>query len=447
MDARPSAASLLLWLALAAAVPPAAAQASARPVGGGVAALLAPVPGIDGPLLVDVAAEPLIRVRVRAGVATATLGDARGRVAVRGGGPGGAGSLLPGPVTLVPGAGGFVTEDATGARLRWPVDRLHAAAEEPGAPLPLDGEPHPGTLTLSLTAEPGRMDAVELVGLEAYLPGVLDRELYASWSPEAFAAQAVAARSYALWEVEVERRAAAAGEAHGFDLEATTASQAYGGVAQNPKADAAVAATRGVVLAWAGRVLPAFYSSAVGGPGGDAAHTFPGRAPDLPPLRGVEHGTRDAASPRFAWGPVQRHGLALTRRIAAWGERNRDPVAGLVNLVRIEPAAANRAGRLAVYRLHDASGATYLLRADALRHACNTPAAGLPAITAATRLYSGDFRVKRAAAGFVFYAGRGFGHGVGMSQWGAQGMAGEGHAYPAILAAYYPGATLVRAYR
>ena len=429
------------------------AQASVRPAAGDVAALLAPVPGVEGPRLAELAGEPMIRVRVRAGVTSATVGDATGRVAVRGGGPAGAGTLLPGPVALLPAAGGFVTADATGARLRWATDRLHVAAEEPGQPVVLDGGAHPGTVTFSLVpgspGQPGtsnRMDAIELTGLESYLPGVLDRELYASWNAEAFSAQAVAARSYALWEMEVARRAEAAGEGAGFDLEATTASQAYGGVALNPKAVAAVAATRGVVLAWGGRVLPAFYSSAVGGPGGDAAQTFPGRAPDLPPLRGSDHGARDGASPRFSWGPVERPRLALARRIAAWGQRNNDPVAGLRDLVKIEPAAANRAGRLAAYRLHDASGAAYLLRADHLRHAANTAAPGLPAITGDDRLYSGDFRVRRSGELFTFYGGRGFGHGVGMSQWGAQAMATDGHTHPAILAAYYPGATLFRAY-
>ena len=430
--------------------------ASARPAAGDVAALLAPVPGVEGPRLADLAGEPVLRVRVRSGVASATLGVAGGRVVVRGGGAAGAGTLLPAPVTLVPARSSFVTADATGARLRWSTDRLFVAAEAPGQPVVLDGGAHPGTLAFSRRADrPGRMDAVERVGLEAYLPGVLDRELYASWGAEAFRAQAVAARSYALWELELSRRAEAAGERVGgradFDLESTTASQAYGGVAQNPKAAAAAAATRGVVLAWGGRVLPAFYCSATGGPGGDAAHTFPGRAPDLPPLRGRDHGARDGASPRFSWGPVRRPADTLSRRIAAWGARERDPIAALSGLVSIEPVAANRAGRHAAYRLRDASGASYLLRADDLRHAANAPAAGLPAAAGDDRLFSGDFRVRREAGPrggrFTFYAGRGFGHGVGMSQWGAQAMATDGFGHAEILATYYPGATLAKAYR
>lgn len=443
-----------LWILLAALAalnvvsPSAGAQASKRAASADVVELLRPVPGVEGPRVVEVSTEPQIRIRVRAAVASVTLGSAGEAVVLRGGGANGAGSRLPGPVTVLPRADGFVTADATGSRLKWTIDRLHAAAAIPGQPFSLDGGLHPGTLGLVRTGtdQAPLLDAVETVSLEAYLPGVLDRELYASWSPEAFSAQAIAARSYALWEREVARLAEAAGEGDGFDLEATVASQAYGGVARNPKAHAAVAATRGVVLAWEGRVLPAFYSSAVGGPGADAAQTFPGRAPDVPPLRGVDHGARDGASPRFSWGPVLRDRLTLSRRIAAWGRLNQDPVADLRNLVRIEPAAANRAGRLAAYRLHDANGGQFLLRADELRHAANTPARGLEPITGDDRLYSGDFRVRRQGADFQFYGGRGFGHGVGLSQWGAQGMAAEGHRHPAILSAYYPGASLVRAY-
>ena len=446
--------ALLACVGLVVAAAPARGQARSS-VSADAAALLAPRPGVEGPLLAEVAAEPVIRVRVRAGVATLTLGAAGGRVAVRGGGPAGAGSLLPGPVAVAAeaSAGGFTTTDAAGSRLRWRVATLHAAAEAAADPIVLDGSPHPGTLVLALDPErPGTMDAVERVGLEAYLPGVLDRELYASWEPEAFRAQAVAARSYALWEMRLARIAdrddrADGGDGRGFDLENTTASQAYGGVARNPKALAAVADTRGVVLAWGGRVLPAFYCSAVGGPGADAATTFPGRAPDLPPLRGRDHGRIDAASPRAAWGPVTRERATLARRIAAWGAARKHPVAGLRGLERVEPAATNAAGRLAAWRLVDASGRAFLLRADELRHAANAPAAGLGAAAGDDRLYSGDFRVRREGEAWILDRGRGFGHGVGLSQWGAQGMAASGAAHPAILAEYYPGATLVRAYR
>ncbi len=420
-----------------------------------VAAMLAPRPGVEGPLLAEVAAEPVIRVRVRAGVGAVTLGRAGGRVAVRGGGPAGAGSLLPGPVAVAAeaSAGGFTTTDAAGSRLRWRVATLHAAAEAAADPVVLDGTPHPGTLVLALDAgRPGTMDAVEHVGLEAYLPGVLDRELYASWEPEAFRRRPSppgATRSGRCgWPgsptattAETEATDAASTWRTPPRARPTAASR------ENPKAPAAVAATRGVVLAWNGRVLPAFYSSAVGGPGGDGPSTFPGRAPDLAPLRGRDHGRIDAASPRAAWGPVTRDRATLTRRIAAWGSAKKHPVAALRSLDRIEPAAVNAAGRMAAWRLIDASGRSFLLRADELRHAANAAASGLPAATGDDRLYSGDFRVRRAGGAFLFDRGRGFGHGVGLSQWGAQGMAASGAAHPAILAEYYPGATLVRAYR
>ena len=89
-----------------------------------------------------------------------------------------------------------------------------------------------------------------------------------------------------------------------YDLESSTASQAYIGDKASAKARRAVAATRGQVLVYDGRVLPAFYSSCTGGVGQDAVAAWPGKVDDLAPLRGRNHGGWGSTSSKFRWGPV-----------------------------------------------------------------------------------------------------------------------------------------------
>jgi len=92
--------------------------------------------------------------------------------------------------------------------------------------------------------------------------------LFSHWHPTMFLAQAIAARSYAMHKIQIGRRG-------DFDLEATTASQVYGGWTQNARALEAVDTTRGLVLTYGQEVLPAYYSSCCGGTSQDASLAFP----------------------------------------------------------------------------------------------------------------------------------------------------------------------------
>ena len=118
----------------------------------------------------------------------------------------------------------------------------------------------PGPIRIQPVDEaPGALDLVVDVPLERYLPGVLAQELFASWNAETFRAQAIAARSFAICE-----HAQWSGVRH-YDLVAGEASQAWVGETKAAKPRDAVASTRGMVLAFEGRVVPAYYSSTCGG--------------------------------------------------------------------------------------------------------------------------------------------------------------------------------------
>ncbi|MCC6831474.1 MAG: SpoIID/LytB domain-containing protein [Thermoleophilia bacterium] len=113
---------------------------------------------------------------------------------------------------------------------------------------------------VDLVADGGYVDVVNTVDMEDYLRGVLPREVPASWgdrTPAALQAQAVAARSYAIAQLRPSQP---------FDLYADVRSQVYGGVnGEDPRTDAAVAATRRRVLMYGEVIIPAYFSSTSGG--------------------------------------------------------------------------------------------------------------------------------------------------------------------------------------
>ena len=114
--------------------------------------------------------------------------------------------------------------------------------------------------------------------------------------------------------------------------------------------------------------------------------------------------------------------------------------------LKIEPVSFNSFDRPQRYRITEEGGRWWELSAETTRLAVNhTGDSGLERPTRAQRVNSGDFTTRREGNTLVFN-GRGFGHGVGMSQFGAEGMARQGRAADEILMHYYPGAALQRAY-
>ncbi len=386
----------------------------------------------------EVGREPVVRVRIAQQVQRATLGGAPG-----GGGAGGgsriniSGTAMAGPVEVQRHGGRFAVRSTStpGPWLGFDTARLHIAPAA-GGHVSFQGSEFPGQLIL-LARDGAGFDVINAVPIESYLPGVLERELFPKWHRQTYEAQAIAARSYAIAHLPLSRDKA-------FDLESTVASQAYGGAGQNTTALAAVEATRGKVLTWQGRVIPAYYSSNAGGTGQDAAPAIKG-GPDIAPLRGVSHGGWAAASPRFSWGPIARDRADLTTRLAAWGRANRHPVANLRGLADVIVAHRNSAGRPTGFIVTDVSGQRFAMGPEQFRFAANFVGTGTAPLPESLTLYS-SFVELRPEAGRIIITGRGHGHGVGMDQWAAQAMALRGHSHTAILAFFYPGARIDTAY-
>lgn len=425
------------WIIAGCAGPPESIEAP--PVQG-------PKPGLGGdvvgPRLTSITAEPVVRVRIARGTSRLVLSArTQGEITVRepasAADPGGA-QRFRSPVTVTSVDGGFRIRDATGRSGTWRAESLAFDADNAMA---LGGVGYPGTVRLHRRGS--GMDAVNHAPIEDYLPGVLEKELFADWHPSAFEAQAIAARSYALFE-------RAGREASHYDVESTVQSQVYGGASTNPRARRAVDATRGRVLAYEGRIVPAFYSSTTGGRGQDAAVVFPNVA-DMPPLRGRDRGEWGSISSSWRWGPVRRDLDTLSRRLAAWGRVSGHEIASLDRIAAIAVTSRSRSGRPASFRVTAANGTRSSLRCEVFRFACNHAAdgdasRGLPAIPPDQRFKSSDVTISNDN-GTVVFRGRGYGHGVGMGQWGAQHLATAGYDARSILGFYYPRAAVTRLYR
>jgi len=247
--------------------------------------------------------------------------------------------------------------------------------------------------------------------LEDYVAGVVAGEMPASFPLEALKAQAVAARSYALTR---KIDAQAAGRA--WDIGASVLAQVF---SRNPGkgARAAAEATAGEVLALGMEPVEAYFHASCGGRT-EAGLAALGR--DLPYLAAVECGRCESA-PRVRWTVH-----AGARELASAAGLPGDATAARV----VARTPSGRADKVEI----QAGGRRAAVAAADLRQRLGF-----------SRLPSLAFDVRTEEGGFVL-EGRGQGHGAGLCQWGAAGLAREGKDYRAILLHYYPGTDVVKMY-
>jgi stage II sporulation protein D len=321
----------------------------------------------------------------------------------------------PGPVTIE--AGGHsasfeasdegVRRDGREVRDRWEIPARRGAD--------VAGRRVKGELRVAVDASakgrtPGLV-VVNTVELEDYVAGVLDGEIPASWSAEALAAQAVASRSYALHQRAVHSDAA-------WHVSATTSHQVYADSASVHEAiRRAVEQTRGEVLTYRGQPILAAFHSASGGRTASADEVW-GRP--LPYLV-----SRDVMGEEDSPDTYWRAGLSLE----TFGRLLDSAGVGVGRPHSVEIVERSESGRVARLEVRGSKGQSRLSGRE------------LRSIVGEATLRSTLFDV-RPETGRVVFVGTGRGHGVGMSQWGAQALAREGRRYPEILEVFYPGTRL-----
>lgn len=304
-----------------------------------------------------------------------------------------------------PNAGGLLLAGAIQAGRE-----IVVAPADPRYPLAIDGTTYRGAAIVQTTSD-GSIDVINVVYLERYLSGVVGSEMDPSWPQAALQAQAIVARTYAVAHLGTR-------EWLGYDLRAGEQDQAYKGVeAETPSVAAAVSATRGKILVAGADIVHAYYSDCDGG------YTSSGDALDDPqPYLVAQRDPYCESSPDDSWS------ASVDAASFASALRGRFGDIGAV----VSAAVGAR----------DESGRALNIAVNGTKDSRVIPATTFRTLAGNHVVRSTRIDTITVRAGSIRIAGEGFGHGVGMSQWGARGMAESGKSADDILAFYYRGAQL-----
>lgn len=267
-----------------------------------------------------------------------------------------------------------------------------------------------------------RISAINVVNLEDYLLSVVPAEMPSQWPQEALKAQAIAARSYAMANFGKH-------QADGYDVKANTEDQVYSGVqSESDNSNLACAQTAGIILKHQGQVIPAFFHSGSGG-WTELAENVWGNS--LPFLKSVPD--YDDASPLATWTRTYEREKLIAQLLPARLTINKDgskdyaqnigQIGQLLDVAIIGRTPTNRVMQLnLIGKKREAS-----ISSEELRKVLKLP--------------STNFNLVFQDGVFIF-SGRGFGHGLGLSQWGAKALADNGYNAAQILKYYYKDVTL-----
>ncbi|THE11516.1 SpoIID/LytB domain-containing protein [Bacillus timonensis] len=290
---------------------------------------------------------------------------------------------------------------------------------------------------------------VNQLPLEDYLKGVVPLEVFPSWNIEALKAQALAARTYAVSHLKE-------------DMDDTTFYQVYGGYAWNVRTTKAVDATKGQVITYKNKLIDAFYSASNGGMtennknvwGGDTRSFYPIKEDPFDPIHPWEF-TLSKTQINLeeidwelddAWDSLQEKDQEIT----AFMKRsiNRQGYPGDIAILSIPKFEVNPK------RYKSSRSITGSIKVEFLQRLID----GTVLLGNITLEDVNLNRIRPMIGGTIFKSyyidslesddtnyvmkGRGYGHGVGMSQWGASIMGDKGKKYEEIIQFYFPGTTI-----
>lgn len=390
----------------------------------------------------------LVRVLLSAHLPRLTIGCDKAIIVSKPDG-GTLGKLIP-PVTVATGAAGVTVSDVSGGFSGTEL----AIAPDQGGLLRFQNTGYRGVMHLSISSRGGVL-LINAVGIEDYLRGVVPAEVPALWSPEAVKAQAVAARTYAVQRAGIRKSAP-------YDVAADVSDQVYLGVAkEHPASDAAIVETAGMVITCNGDPIIAYYHACSGG------HTRDGPQAYLVGVESPENSPYDTWQLEYTLeelsGILEKGGFAAgslrdVRTVPAPEVRDgfRIVFAGSRGNVELTPTQTRsllgvNTLRSPRFRIEPVGGEAEGLAE--LQHWMRTTlvSAGNESEVKvrgcvvtngrkARRLTGTHYvlaRVQRVEK--VRFAGGGYGHGLGMSQYGAKYMAEQGATWREIIHHYYSG--------
>jgi stage II sporulation protein D len=260
-------------------------------------------------------------------------------------------------------------------------------------------------------------EVVNIVDLEQYLYSVVPHEMPPSWPQGALQAQAVCARTYVLQRSDPRRA---------YDLVPSEADQVYNGLSsETPAGRDAVDATAGQVIKYGNAYAQIAYSSCCGGHTESSAEAWTGGAV-LPYLAGVPC-SYCTESPYYRWETM----LDVDDVVRACGARLQS--IGTLQSVRV--SSVDPSGRARAFDLSGDTG-TVTIKGAAFRLLLGGRVLRSLLVTSIKQ---------ESSPPSLWFEGGGLGHGVGMCQWGARGLAQQGRSANDIVAWYFPGTSVATA--
>ncbi|MDR4508223.1 MAG: SpoIID/LytB domain-containing protein [Candidatus Brocadiaceae bacterium] len=255
---------------------------------------------------------------------------------------------------------------------------------------------------------------IEEVDIERFVAGVLGREMPQSWDEEALSAQAVAIRTYVMYKKKIRRD-----ETYHLDMPEL----AYRGtLGETPKTHRIAQETKGVVMTYNWHIFPAYFHSTCGGHTEDVRRVF--EEDSTPPLSGVACNYCNN-SKYYDWK------VDLSKSVIEKKLREGNITVENIRTIRAVNHGVGKHG--SQIEIVSANGSKKM-NANTFR-----------LLIGPNRLYSTAFSTQNNG-GSIHFSGNGWGHGVGLCQYGAQSMAKTGFLWKDILGHYYPKIALVRIY-
>ena len=310
--------------------------------------------------------------------------------------------------------------------------------------LEVDQKQYRGSFEIHITQGKTGLTVVNNLPIEQYLYGVIAREMSPDWPLEAVKAQTVAARSYAIHSLKKHQK-------DDYDVCNTTDCQVYGGrESEHPRVLKAVDDTAGKVIFFQGKVIPAYFHSSSGGYTENSENVW---GTSLPYLRGVVD--YDQKSPQFKWEKT----LTKSELEQALGKGGYS--IGRITAIELPPltpapmtgAARGVSGRVKVVKFIGTSG-TVEVNGEKVRKLLDLKSTLFDISVLSPALKQGSSKNKTHSilvGEKILITGFGWGHGLGLSQWGAKGMAekgpqGDSTYYEKILKHYYQGTTIKKVF-
>ncbi|MBR1884803.1 MAG: SpoIID/LytB domain-containing protein [Schwartzia sp.] len=304
--------------------------------------------------------------------------------------------------------------------------RFVVADDRTARHLAVAGEKYRGHIVLSLAAD-GTITVINEVKLDDYIGGVISEEMSPDWPSEALKAQAVAARTFAVYSLGLH-------DEDGYDVCTTTHCQVYGGIeSESPEGLRAVSATRGEILTYQGKAIYAAFHASSGGMTAGSEEAGGMALPYLKPVRD----SGDQATPNRHW-QVSLSVRELSSKLAASGFSVGSLKALGLTPLKVGQGAPDRypSGRVEQVRFVG-SKQTVSVSGTKLRWMLGLPGT-LFEIHLDKEAAKGKIDLSGKDTAKLVFDGYGRGHGIGLAQWGAKAMAAQKQ-YREILGHYYKG--------